>query len=74
MNDGPHHGIPGPGGSMGTCSVCGENFFEGVMRDLLGIPSGIKAADVGFINGTIYVHTPKCVEAVDKAFKDTNKP
>ena len=70
MNDGPHHGCPGPGGSMGTCSVCGESFIEGVMRDLMGLSSGIIAVSVGFIDGTIYVHDPKCIDAVNTAFKN----
>ena len=70
MNDRPHHGIPGPGGSMGTCSVCGENFLVGIIRDLAGLKSGIAPASVGFIEGTIYVHAPKCVESIETAFAD----
>ena len=70
MNDGPHHGMPGPGGSMGTCSVCGENFLVGIIRDLAGLKSGIAPASVGFVEGTIYVHAPKCVDAINTAFTD----
>ncbi len=74
MNEGPHHGMPGPGGSMGTCAVCGENFIECIIRDLIGLKSGIKSASIGFIRGTVYMHAPKCTEAVNKAFEGTSEP
>lgn len=72
MTDGPHHGMPGPGGSMGTCAVCGENFIQDVICDLIGMESHIKQVNIGFIDGSCYVHAPDCVEAINTAFKDHN--
>ena len=64
-----HWGIPGPGGSLGKCAVCGDSFAAGVIKDLMGLPSGISSFNVGFIDETLYAHDPECVHAVKKAFK-----
>ena len=64
-----HFGIPGPGGSIGMCAVCGEDFCADVIKDLCGLPSGISQFDVGFSTQTLYAHDPECKDAVIKAFK-----
>lgn len=65
-----HWGIPGPGGSMGKCAVCGEDFAAGVVKDLCGLDSGIQEFSVGFVNDTLYAHDPDCVDAMKLAFKE----
>ena len=62
-------GIPGPGGSMGKCAVCGKDFAKGVIMDLMGLPSGIQSFSVGFVEQTLYAHDPDCVSKVKDAFK-----
>ena len=64
-----HFGIPGPGGSMGKCAVCGDDFSAGVIMDLCGMDSGITSFNVGFTKQTLYAHDPKCVDAVKQAFQ-----
>jgi hypothetical protein len=54
---------------MGKCAVCGEDFCAGVLKDLMGLPSGITGFNVGFVEETLYAHDPACVDAVKDAFK-----
>ncbi len=63
-----HWGIPGPGGSMGQCAVCGEDFAAGVIMDLCGQDSGIESFSVGFIEQTLYCHIKDCKQALRDAF------
>ena len=63
-------GMPGPGGSMGKCFVCGENFIAGVLKDFCGYDSGITEFTIGCFDNTFYAHDPECVEAVKKAIDD----
>lgn len=63
-----HFGIPGPGGSMGKCAVCGDDFAASVIKDLMGMDSGITSFSVGFTEQTLYAHDPKCTDAVKEAF------
>ncbi len=63
-----HFGMPGPGGSMGQCAVCGKSFITDVLLDLVGSPSGITSFNVGFVDQTLYAHKPKCVEAIKEAY------
>jgi hypothetical protein len=58
---------------MGTCAVCGESFAAGVLKDLCGMPSGIKEFSVGFSNDTLYAHDPECVDKIKEAF-DSGDP
>lgn len=58
---------------MGKCAVCGEDFCAGVIKDLMGMASGITSFNVGFVEQTLYAHEPECVEAVKQAF-DTAVP
>lgn len=63
-----HYGMPGPGGSMGKCSVCGDSFIAGVVKDLCGMDTGIESFSVGFIEQTLYCHAPKCKDTLAEAF------
>lgn len=69
-----HWGMPGPGGSMGRCAICGENFMVGVLRSLSGMESNITEFKVGFVNGSLYGHAPDCLKRMDLAFKDQTDP
>ena len=53
---------------MGRCAVCGDTFIGGVVKDLMGMDSGIESFSVGFIEQTLYCHTPKCKETLADAF------
>jgi hypothetical protein len=55
-----HFGIPGPGGSLGECAICGKDF-------LLEILTGakVKTFQVSDVTQTLYAHA-KCIEP----FKD----
>lgn len=46
-----HFGMPGPGGSLGQCALCGENFL---MEILTG--QTVKSFDVDGCNQTLYAH------------------
>ena len=63
-----HFGIPGPGGSLGICAVCGESFAGEAIKDLMGMDSGIEGFSVGFVADTLYCHSPKCKETLQSAF------
>lgn len=63
-----HYGMPGPGGSMGRCAVCGDTFISGVVLDMMGMDSGIVSFSVGFIEQTLYCHAPKCKDILKAAF------
>ena len=65
-----HWGMPGPGGSMGRCAVCGKDFLVGVLMDLSGYPSGIQQFSVGCIEETLYAHAPKCIDALRDSLAD----
>lgn len=56
------NGMPGPGGSLGTCAVCGGSF---VMELLIG--NSVKTFTVGFIEGELYAHGP-CEDTLKAAF------
>ena len=66
-------GMPGPGGSMGKCAVCGDDFATGVLMDLSGHPSGITEFSVGFVEQRLFAHDPKCTDAVKAAFVTKDK-
>jgi len=63
-----HYGMPGPGGSMGRCAVCGDTFIGGVVLDMMGMDNGIVSFSVGFIEQTLYCHAPKCKDILKVAF------
>lgn len=63
-----HFGMPGPGGSMGQCAVCGDTFIGGMVKNLVGLDSGIQSFTVGFVEGTLYCHAPKCKDKLAEAF------
>jgi hypothetical protein len=63
-----HFGMPGPGGSMGKCAVCGDSFIVGVIKDLCGMGSDVGSFSVGFVDQTLYCHMPKCKEHIEAAF------
>ena len=51
------HGVPGPGGSLGCCGVCGENFMKETILDLAGMEGGkVKSIHVEGLDGDICVH------------------
>lgn len=55
-------GMPGPGGSLGTCAVCGMSF---VVESLMG--KNVKTFRVGFIDAELYAHD-KCEDTIREAF------
>lgn len=63
-----HFGMPGPGGSMGKCAVCGDSFIAGVLKDMMGMGSDVGSFSVGFVTQTLYCHMPKCKDAIEAAF------
>ncbi len=58
---------------MGKCAICGEDFCAGVLKDLMGMKSGISQFSVGFVDQTLYIHDPECKEIAKQAF-DTSDP
>ena len=56
------NGMPGPGGSLGTCAVCGGPFAVEV---LMG--KNVKTFTVGFIEGELYAHD-HCEDTMRAAF------
>jgi hypothetical protein len=55
MND---HGMPGPGGSLGECALCGGNFLAEV---LLG--KRVKSFTISQSAQTFHAHD-KCIKAL----------
>lgn len=49
MND--HFGVPGIGGSLGQCSLCGENFLADI---LLG--NSVATLESPTVRQTLYAH------------------
>lgn len=54
--------MPGIGGSLGLCSVCGMSF---VVESLMG--TNVKTFSVGFIDAELYAHD-KCEDTIKEAF------
>lgn len=54
-----HFGMPGPGGSLGQCALCGENFLAEL---ILG--KSVKAFSLGQNEQTLYGHD-KCLIEYD---------
>lgn len=64
-----HFGIPGVGGSLGQCALCGENFLAEI---LLG--KSVKAIEVSGVTQTLYGHD-KCIKKyVGEKFDVTELP
>jgi hypothetical protein len=63
-----HFGMPGPGGSMGQCAVCGDSFIGDVVKGMMGVDSHIESFKVGFLEQMLYCHAPKCKETLSTAF------
>ena len=57
-----HFGMPGPGGSLGTCALCGESF---ALECMLG--RSVKSFRQAGSDATFYAHD-KCLED-SKRFK-----
>lgn len=51
-----HIGMPGPGGSLGRCALCGGNFLAAV----LGVGKAISFTIPG-CNQILYAH-PRCIK------------
>lgn len=66
-------GIPGPGGSMGRCAICGETFIGGVVKDLCGLPSGITEFSVGWIQDRMCLHEPDCRTKIEEAMEKASQ-
>jgi len=58
-------GMPGPGGSLGECAVCGEGFIVECLMGTL-----VRAFTVDGIDWQLWGHS-KCIEAV-KEITDGN--
>jgi hypothetical protein len=56
-----HYGIPGPGGSMGTCALCGENFLAQIITG-----ARVKSFTVDQAPGTTFYGHDKCLEQFAK--------
>jgi hypothetical protein len=67
MNTIKHYGIPGIGGSLGKCAICGENFLTEI---LLG--KSVKSFQVSSIEQKLYAHN-KCMEEADKIKEPNGK-
>ena len=52
-------GIPGPGGSLGQCCLCGKSFFVDIMMHRM-----IKTISIGGIEGELALHE-KCVTELE---------
>ena len=63
-----HHGIPGPGGSLGECAVCGESFIKEILLD-----ESIAPFNLSYVNDTLYAHNPDCVAILKTAFAAVDK-
>lgn len=61
-------GIPGIGGSLGVCAICGGDFATGVLMDLCGHDSGIRSFAVG--DTTMCAHEAKCFDALKDSVVD----
>lgn len=57
---------------MGQCAVCGDTFVGGVIKDMMGMESGIQQFSVGFVEQMLYCHAPKCKDALCIAFAAAN--
>ncbi len=60
-----HVGMPGPGGSLGACSICGDNFMSAVLHSLEQLQSIISEHGTEYDN--VACHLPegplrKCLE------------
>jgi len=54
------YGIPGPGGSLGKCILCGETFLTEIIMG-----TKVQMIEVDGIKGNLPIHT-KCLEVLDK--------
>jgi len=54
-----HVGMPGPGGSIGSCALCGGNFLAAI----LGVGKSISFTVPG-CDQTLYGH-PECIKKYD---------
>ena len=55
-----YFGIPGPGDSLGQCSVCGESF---IMECVLG--KSVKSFCLNIVDNTMFAHD-KCLKIMEK--------
>lgn len=62
-----HYGMPGPGGSLGKCAVCGDNFALEIMMN-----RRIKSFKVNGIEEELYCHN-RCDKTLKKNTKDGGK-
>lgn len=53
-------GMPGPGGSMGMCALCGENFLKEVITG-----SRVRSITVDGVDSELFAHD-KCIAAFAK--------
>ena len=65
--DRKHYGMPGIGGSLGKCSICGETFLVEI---LLGKP--VQKFQVSGIEQMLYAHD-KCEKLVKKLIGSDGK-
>lgn len=57
-----HFGIPGVGGSLGMCAVCGQSFALDILKG-----NACQPFTVGNVDVTMYAHNPKCVTELKNA-------
>ncbi len=63
------HGLPGPGGSLGQCAVCGETFITETVLSMFGSPRYIRQVSINNIDGDVCIHE-KCMAAMERARDD----
>lgn len=64
------HGMPGPGGNLGQCVVCGESFVVETLMSLSGCGGMVKIFHIEGIEGDVCVHDRElknCAKALEKA-------
>lgn len=59
------YGMPGPGGSLGQCALCGKSFVTETLMSLCGSPnSQIHTIAIDGIDGDLCLHA-KCQEKLE---------
>ena len=60
------HGMPGPGGSLGRCVLCGKSFVTETLMSLTGCKSSrINTIEIDGIDGDLCIHA-KCQEQLEE--------
>ena len=59
------HGMPGPGGSLGQCVLCGKSFVTETLMSLAGcVSSQVHTIAIDGIEGELCIHA-KCQDQLE---------